>query len=143
MQLSLHVYRRMIFIYAVIFAAIALALMIGVIEPVKVEASIDATKAIAVKAFWVNIGLNLLSSVVLVLIAIRFKTQIWNAVPVHVVVGIVAILLGVMLADAASAYHSHGSSMQAASLILFFCAAADFLVGVMLVTTAFLQPEKI
>ena len=142
MQLSLRVYRRMIFIHAAIFAAIALALVIGVIEPVKLEASIGATNAIAVKAFWVNIGLNLLSSVVLVLIAIRFKTQIWNAVPVHVVVGMVAIFLGVILVDAASAYHSHGSSMQTASLILFFCAAADFLVGVMLVTTAFLLPKK-
>lgn len=142
MKLRLPVYRRMLFIYAAIFAAIALALAIGVIEPVKVEASIGATKAIAVKAFWVNIGLNLLSTVVLVLIAIRFRTQVWNAIPVNVVVGIVAILLGVILADAASAYNSHGPSMQTASLLLFFCAAADFLVGVMLFITAFLQPKK-
>jgi xanthosine utilization system XapX-like protein len=143
MNLSLSVYRRMLFIHAAIFAAVALVLTIGVIEPVKVEASIGATKAIAVKAFWVNIGLNFLSAVVLVLIAIRFKSQIWNATPVHAVVGIVAILLGLSLVDAASAYQTHGPSMQTASTLLFFCAAADFLAGVLLVMTAFFQPKNV
>lgn len=143
MNLSLLVYRRVLFICAAMFAVVALILMGGVLEPVAVEASIGATKAVAVKAFWVNIGLNLLLAVILVLIAIRQKTQTWNATPVHAVGGIIGILLGIILLDAASAYQSHGPSMQTASLLLFFCAAIDFLTGLMLVITAFFQPKRI
>jgi hypothetical protein len=32
--------------------------------------------------------------------------------------------------------------MQTVSMLLFFCAAADFLAGALVVTTAFLRPKK-
>ena len=143
MKFSFLVYRRMPLICAAMFAAVALVLILGVIEPVTVEASIGATKAVAVKAFWVNISLNLLLAAFLVFVAIRLKTQFWNAAPVHAVGGVIGILLGIALMDAASAYQSHGPSMQTASLLLFLCAGVDFLTGLVLVITAFLQPKRI
>lgn len=142
MNISPIVYRRMLFIYTAIFIAVALTLMFGVIEAVEIEASIGATKPVAVTAFWVNIGLNLFIAAVLVIVAIRSRERILNAAPVHAIGGIVAVLLGIILADAASAYQSHGPQMQSASKLLYFCAAADFLAGVMLIITAFVQPKK-
>ena len=143
MKLSHRVHRRLLFIYAATLTSVALALTIGVIDPVEVEASIGATRAIAVTAFWVITGLNLLLAAILFIVAVRLKTQTWDVTPVHAIGGIIVILLGVMLADAASDYQSHGASMQTASLILAFCASADFLTGVMMVITAFLQPKKV
>jgi hypothetical protein len=143
MKLSHRAHRRLLLIYAASLALVALALTIGVIDPVEVEASIGATRAIAVTAFWVIAGLNVLFAAILVIIAARLKTQTCDVTPVHAIGGIIVILLGIMLADAASAYQSHGPSMQTASLILVFCATADFLTGVMMVITAFIQPKKV
>jgi len=142
MKLSLLVYRRMLFIYAAIVLAVALVLALGVIGPVKVEVSLGATPERAVQAFWANFGLNLLSAVAFILIAIRSKGRSWISTSVHIIVGLIVLFLGIALADAASAYKSHGPSMQTASILLFLCAAADFLTGALVVTTAFLQPKK-
>jgi hypothetical protein len=152
MKLNLLVYQRMLFTYAAIFVAVALVLVFGVMEPVKVEASIGATEEIAVKAFWVIIGLNLLSAALLSTIAHRLEGESWLSILilweisdtkwVIIVGGFIVIFLGVLLVDAALAYQSHGPAMQTASLLLFFCAVADALTGALLVITAFLQPKK-
>jgi len=142
MRLSFPVYRRMLFIYGAVVVAVALVLALGVIGPVKVEASLGATPQRAVHAFWVNIGVNLLAAATFILIAIRSKGRSWISTSVHIILGLVVLFLGLALADAASAYKSHGPSMQTAVILLFICAAADFLTGAMVVTTAFLQPKR-
>ena len=93
-------------------------------------------------AFRFNISLNLLSAITLVSIALRSKGYNRTSTSALVIAGLIVLLLGIALADAASAYESHGPSMQTASMLLFFCAAADFLAGVLAVTTAFLRPKK-
>ena len=102
----------------------------------------SATPEIAVKAFWFNIGLNLLMAVVLVFIAIPYKGRSGFSTAVHIVAGLIVTVLGLVLIDAAAAYQSHGPSMQTASILIFVCAAADILTGVMVFVTAFMQPEK-
>ena len=142
MKVSHHHYRRMILIYTFFLVILSIVLILGVIPHVKAEVLRGGTPEKAVAAFWVNIGLTLLSAVTLVFIAIRSKGRSWRSTSVLVVVGLIVLLLGLALADAASAYQKHGPSMQSASLFLFICAAADFLIGVVVITTAFLLPKK-
>jgi hypothetical protein len=142
MKISSPFYRRMLFVCTAVFIIVAFVLVLGVIPPVRIEALQGATPARAVNAFWVNIGLNLISALTVVFIAFRSKVRSWISTSVLVIVGLIVLLLGLALTDAASAYQSHGPSMQSASILLFICAAADFLGGALVVTTAFLRPKK-
>jgi len=142
MRLSLPVYRRMLFVYAAVIVAVALVIALGVIGPVKDDVYRNATPEIAVKAFWFNVGFNLFMAAILVLMAVPSKGRSGISTAVHIVVGFIVAILGLILVDAASAYQSHGPSMQTASILLFICAAVDILVGVLVFITAFLQPRK-
>ena len=142
MKLSLFAYRRMLFIYAAVVVVVALVLALGVIGPVKGEVSLGATPQRALQAFWANIGMNLLIAVVFIFIAIRSKGRSWISVTGHTIVGFIVIFLGIALSDAASAYRAHGPSMQTAAILMYACSAADLLIGVLFIITAFLQPKK-
>jgi hypothetical protein len=142
MNLSFPVYRRLLFVYVAVIVVVALVIALGVIGPVKEDVYRNATPEIAVKAFWFNIGFNLFMAAVLVLIAIPAKGRSGISTAAHIVVGFIVTILGLILIDAASAYRVHGPAMQTASILLFICAAADILVGVLVFITAFLQPRK-
>ena len=142
MKLSLPRYRRLLFVYAAVVVAVALVIALGVIGPVKEDVYRNATPEMAVKAFWFNIGFKLFMAAVLVLIAVPAKGRSGISTAVHIVVGFVVTILGLVLIDAASAYLSHGPAMRTASILLYICAAADILVGVLVFITAFLQPRK-
>ena len=143
MKVNVLFYRRMLLVCAVLFVTIALVVALGIIPPVKADTYPGVNHEIAAAAFWGNIGLNLLSAFSLFFIAIRSKERNWKSTSVLVIVGIIALLLGLALADAASAYQKHGPSMESASILLFICAAADFLAGVTVITSAFLRPKKV
>ena len=142
MKTNVLFYRRMLLVCAVLFIIVALVVALGVIPPVKADTYPGVNHEIAAAAFWVNISLNLLSAFSLFFIAIRSKERSWKSTSVLVIVGIIVLLLGLALTDAASAYQKHGPSMESASILLFICAAADFLAGVTVITTAFLRPKK-
>jgi hypothetical protein len=142
MKVSLLFCRRMLLACAVLLVAVAIVVALGVIPPVQVATFPGATPENAVPAFWVNIGLNFVAAAILAFIAIWSKGRSWISTSVLVVTGLVIMFLGIALTDAAFAYQSEGSSMQTVSMLLFFCAAADFLAGALVVTTAFLRPKK-
>jgi uncharacterized membrane protein len=142
MKVSSLIYRRMLFVCAAVFVTVALVLALGVIHPVRLEALRGATPEKAVTAFWINIGFTFLSALIVVFIAIKSKVRSWISTSVLVIVGFIFLLLGLALVDAASAYQSHGPSMQSASILLFICAAADLIGGALVVTTTFLRPKK-
>ena len=142
MKVNVLFYRRMLLVCAVLFVTVALVVALGVIPPVKSDTYPGVTPEKAAAAFWVNISINLLSAFSIFFIAIRSKERSWKSTSVLVIVGIIVLLLGLALADAASAYQKHGPSMESASILLFICAAADFLAGVTVITTAFLRPKK-
>ena len=142
MKASLLLYRRMLLVCVVVLFIVALVVALGVIPPLKSDTYPGVTPEKAAAAFWVNIGLNLLSAFSLFFIAIRSKGRSWKSTSVLVIAGVIVLLLGLALADAASAYQKHGPSMQYASIFLFICAAADFLAGVTVITAAFLRPKK-
>ncbi len=142
MQDKLLFYPRMLLVCAVVFVIVALMLTLGVIPSVETDTYPGATSEIAVPAFWVNIGLNLLSALTLFFIATKSKGRSGISTSVLVIAGLIILLLGLALADAASAYQKHGPSMQSASILLFICAAADFIGGAVVITTAFLRPKR-
>lgn len=142
MRLDPSWHRRILLACAAITVAVALVLALGVIPPVNAEVARGATPEKAVSAFWLNIGLNLLSSSTLALLATRSESRSWISTSVLVIVGLIVLFLGLALLDAASAYMGHGQSMRSASILLFFCAAADFLTGVTVVAAALLRPKS-
>jgi hypothetical protein len=142
MKVSLLFRQRMLLGCAVLLAAVAIVEALGVIPPVQAATFPGATPESAVPAFWVNIGLNFIAGAILVCIAIWSKGRSWISTSVLVITGLVTLFLGIALTDAAFAYQSAGPTMQTVSILLFFCAAADFLAGVLVVITAFLRPQN-
>jgi len=142
MTVSLLFCRRMLLVCAGLFVTVALVVALGVIPPIKAATFPGATPESAVPAFWVIIGLSLLAAVTLVFIATWSKGRSWISTSVLVVLGLVVLLFGIALTDAALAYLPAGPSMKTASILLFFCSAADFLAGALVVTTAFLRPKE-
>ena len=142
MKVSLLFCRRILLACAVLLVAVAIVVALGVIPPVQVATFPGATPERAVPAFWVTVGLNFITAATLVCIAIWSKGRSWISTSVLVVIGLVALFLGIALTDAFFAFQEAGPSMQTASILLFFCAAADFLAGVLVVTTAFLRPKR-
>jgi len=135
-------YRRILFVLAILFVIVAFVVALGVIPPVKADTYPGVKHDIVAAAFWVNISLNLLSAFSVFFIAIRSKERSWKSTSVLIIIGILVSILGLALADAASAYQNHGPFMQSASILLFICAAIDFLAGVTVITIAFLMPKK-
>jgi hypothetical protein len=86
--------------------------------------------------------LNFVAATILVCIAIWSKGRSWISTSVLVVIGLVTMFLGIALTDAFFAFQAAGPSMQTVSILLFFCAAADFLAGALVVIIAFLRPKK-
>ena len=142
MKVSLLFRRRMLLACAALLAAGAIVVALGVIPPVQDATFPGVTPESAVPAFWAAIGLNFIAAAILVCIAIWSKGRSWISTSVLVVTGLAALFLGIALTDAFFAFQEAGPSMQTVSMLLFFCAAADFVAGVLVVITAFLRPQK-
>jgi hypothetical protein len=142
MRLSQLAYRRVLFISAAILVVVALVLVLVVIPPVRIEASTGATTERAVQAFWGNVVLHALFSLTITLMAFRSEGRTALTTTLHVVLGAFVVFLGLALADAGSAYGSHGPSMQSASSLLVVCAVADLVTGALVVATPFLRSKR-
>jgi hypothetical protein len=142
MKISLLFYQRMLLVCAALLAAVAIVEALGVVPPVQAATFPGATPESAVPAFWVNIGLNFVAAAILVCIAIWSKGRSWISTSGLVVIGLVTMFLGIALTDAFFAFQAAGPSMHTVSILLFFCAAADFLAGALVVIIAFLRPKK-
>jgi len=133
--------RRTLLICAVVIGCVGLVLAAGVIGPVKAEAARGDTTEAAVAAFWVNISFTLAAAAILFLIAFRTKGLGLIGKTVSILLGLLVMLLGLALTDAAAAYVDHGPDMRIASILLIICAAADILGGLAVVVTAALYPS--
>ena len=142
MTVSLLFRRRMLLVCAALLAAGAIVVALGVIPPVQAATFPGVTPERAVPAFWVSVGLNFIAAAILVCIAIWSKGRSWLSTSGLIIIGLVALFLGIALTDAFFAFQAAGPSMQTVSMLLFFCAAADFLAGALVVITAFLRSQK-
>lgn len=133
---------RLLLICSALICLVALLIALIVIPAVKIEWRSGGTPEKAVWAFWLNIVLSLLSAAICAGIAIWSKGRSLISTIILVFLGLVVLALGLALCDAASAYRSHGQAMQTASTLLFFCAAADILIGAFIFAAAFLRPKR-
>lgn len=134
--------RRSLLAGAGLLVVVALVVAAVVIPQVRIEASRGGTPEKAVTAFWINVGFALLSALALFVAAIRLEVAGWISRVVLILVGLVVLFLGIACIDAAFAYIKHNPDMRSGSILLFICGAADLLVGVVAVATAFLIPRK-
>ena len=142
MSLSYTSSKRMLLICTATIVLADVLLAFIVIPAVKTDSYPRANPEVAVPAFWVNVGLSFLLSVVCVNIALLSKGRSQATTISLVICGIVILLLGLMLIDAGSAFRSHGSSMQSTSRIIYVCAALLSLSGLLIGTAAFLRHRR-
>ena len=135
--------RRMLLGCTILLVLVAILLALSVIPAVKSDSSPGANPDRAVPAFWVNFGLILVAATACAVIVIVSKERSRASTSSLVVVGLVVLMLGLALVDAASAYRFHGPSMQSISTLLFICAAVDILVGITFGVVAFLRPKRV
>jgi len=143
MNITFQQSHRILLANALLLIFVSIVLMVGVIPSVKAEFLRGGTPEKAVIAFWVNMGFNVLSAVVVILIAIKSKHRTWISTSVLVMTGFIVFLLGLALSDAAAAYSGHGPAMETASIFLFICAGVDVLTGILLIVTAIIRPKML
>lgn len=81
-----------------------------------------ATVDTAIPAFWANVGMDAFAGIAMLvgqLLPRRSGTMLLA------VGGVVALVLGLSLLDAADAFGRHGPSMRGVTVTLFACAVAD------------------
>ena len=134
---------RMLMSCTVLLLLVATLLALSVIPAVKSDSYPGTTPDRAVPAFWVNFGITIIAATICAAIVLVSKERSRASTSSLVVVGLIVLMLGLALVDAAAAYRSHGPSMQSISTILFICATVDILVGVTFGIVAFLRPKKV
>jgi len=127
-------------VFAVVVVGIVVA--VGVIPEVLASSAPGIDPEDAVPAFRIAVVLHLLVAVVLAFNAMwssgRGRTSTWALV----VTGVVVLLFGFTLADAALAFLEAGSSVRTVTALLFSCVAADILAGALAISAAFLRPKR-
>lgn len=139
--MNLKLANRLLLVCAILFLLVALVVALKVIPAVSADISPNAVPERAVPPFWVNVGLSVLLAASCGAVAFRSKGRDWISTTILVVFGIVALLLGLALVDAASAFRSHEMLAQGTSLFLFFCAAVDLLAGALVIVLAYRRPR--
>ena len=139
--MNLNLANRLLLVCAILFLLVALVVALKVIPAVSADISPNAVPERAVPPFWVNVGLSVLLAASCGAVAFRSKGRDRISTTILVVFGIVALLLGLALVDAASAFRSHEMLAQGTSLFLFFCAAVDLLTGALVIVLAYRRPR--
>jgi hypothetical protein len=117
-------------------------LTIGVIPPVKADTFRLAVPGRAAAAFWINVALSLVCAALLVLTAAPAdKRSRASAVALGFLAAFV-LLLAIALFDAGMAFVGHGPALRAATVLLFLCAAADLIAGVLVAASVLLFPRR-
>ena len=142
MSMSYTSSKRILLICAATIVLADVLLAFIVIPAVKTDSYPRANPDVAVPAFWANVGLSFLLSVVCANIAFFSKGRSRATTTGLVLCGIVILLLGLLLIDAGAAFRSHGASMHSTSVIIYVCAALLSLSGLLLGITAFLRPRR-
>ena len=106
---------------------VAITVSIGVIPQVALDPL--ATPESAVPAFWANVIANLFVGL-LMGVAPYLKGSRAHALLLRFA-GIGALILGLILLDAASAFREHDPAMQGISVALFGCVGADLIAGLL------------
>ena len=132
--------RWMLLLAASLAFGIAVIVALGVIPPVRTDTFAGARPGAAATTFAVNAILNVLVGIAL-LAAVPWRSG-GAGKELIVVAGVVGLLLGSALLDAAGAFMGHGPGMRTAVVICFAGAAGDLGAGVLVLIAAFRGQRK-
>jgi hypothetical protein len=111
----------------------------GVIPMVRSDSFVGGTPRAAVPAFWLNVLFTVI--VAAAAFAPRRASATGSARRfLLIVAGVVALLLGLVLVDAATAYPAHGAQMRGAVVQLWVCVGLDCITGIALIVTGLTRP---
>jgi hypothetical protein len=140
MAVNLTQSRSMLAACVVLLVGVGIVVAFGVIPPVRAATAPSITPDSAVPAFWGGVGLEFLAALVLALTAALSKKRSGLSTSVLIVTGVLALFLGFVLSDAASAFRE--AAMTSVATLLLACVAADALAGGLIIATALLRPKK-
>lgn len=123
-------WRRILYVATGLVIMVVLIIALFVIPQVKADTSPTATPERAVPAFWVNVLIQLLNVAALIYTIIFSHREGHFKTGFLVTAGVVLILLGLILIDAASASLSH-PDLRSTAIFLFICIGFDFIAGVL------------
>jgi hypothetical protein len=126
--------RASIFAAALMLAS-AVYVAVGVIPRVGADTFSHATPEQAVPAFWVAVTFDVVLAGAAVASS-RFRYRVLLAVA-----GVVALLAGFALLDAATAYPAHGPAMHGTVVVLWVCVGFDVVGGLSMLGAA-LTPRR-
>jgi hypothetical protein len=137
-------HRLILSVGAALALGVAIIVAVGVIPLVRADTSPSATPGRAIRTFWrfvifpqVLVGMALFGISFIRCPGGR-ASEVASKV-LAVVVGLIALALGLLLLDAAMAYQGHGPGMLGASIALYVCVGFDFLIGVIVFLAAILR----
>lgn len=130
--------RRILVLGAAFMLASAAVVAFDVIPPVRTDTFPLATPDRAVPAFWGNVLLALLVAAAALASSRVGSTRATLRRVLSGVLGLLALLLGLLLIDAATAFSGHGPAMHRAVLALWVCVCFDLAGGVSMVGSAFM-----
>jgi phosphatidylglycerophosphate synthase len=96
----------------------------------------------AVVAFWVNVVLCLVVAALLALAAVRTEKRSRGSAVALGFLAAFVLLLAFALFDAGLAFGAHGPALHSATVLLFLCAAADLIAGVIVAVSVLLFPRR-
>jgi hypothetical protein len=118
--------RRFILIAAALLAAAAVALVLGVVPPVRSDTFRQAAPDSASAAFLVQALIAVLAAIALAIVAARADEQPRSSIAILHVIGSLIFLLGIVLVGPAFTFWVHGPALHGAVLLMFLSAAAEF-----------------
>ncbi len=121
---------------AAFVAAPAIAVSAGVIPRILADTYVGASPPAAATAFRVHVVLAAILVLALLVLSFRAAARPKLAAAVSQVLGTSAILLGMCLVMAGSAFLGHGPGMRVTVALLFSSAAAELLAGVLVILAA-------
>ena len=134
-------WRLMLAACIVLLVLVSVVVAFGVIPPVRVATVPEITPEDAVPAFLVAVGLHLLAALVILLVVTLSKARTGRSTSSLFITGVLVLLLGLLLSDAALAFREAGATMQIVATLLLACVVADALAGALSITSALLRPK--
>ena len=128
--------RRLIIIGAALLIVAAVAMVMGVVPPVRSDTFYQAAPGSASAAVLINAAIAALAAIALGFVAARGVGRPRASIPVLYVIGALVFLLGIVLAGPALTFRTHGASLYGAIFFMFLSAAAEFAAAGLLAVAA-------
>ena len=127
---------------AALLFSITLVMSVGVVPIVRTNTSSQAISEWMVMLFRACVGFNCVGATTLAFIAVRVTNLGWICGIFLGTVMLLALLFSFVLTDAAFDFHTGGPALQIVAILLHLCAAADFIVALLVVIAVGLLPKR-